>query len=156
MARHRQTLTSLIIGSLSAALWLSATLAQAATPASPPAKAQAMPMADMHAGACPLMTDKEHTLLRARLWAAQTDAERERIRAEQHEAMTKRAQDKGVTMPGMKGMAACSASAPACPMQMQNHPAGGACRHHEKNGQHDRHHKPHHGHRHHGDKMSSP
>lgn len=148
MAHHRHTLTSLVIGSLSAALWLTSTMAQAATPVSPPVKAQTMSMADMHARPCPLMTDKEHTVLRARLWAAQTDAERERIRAEQHEAMTKRAQ--------AKGMAACSASAPTCPMQMQNRPADGKCPDHEKQGHHDKHHKAHHGHRHHGDQMPRP
>jgi len=58
-----------------------------------------------------LMTERERTAFRARLWAAQTDEERNRIRAEHHEDMKQRAQAKGLTLPdapppmrGMTGM----------------------------------------------------
>lgn len=46
-----------------------------------------------------LMSEQERTALRARMWAAQSDAERERIRTEHHEEMRKRAQAQGVTLP---------------------------------------------------------
>lgn len=46
-----------------------------------------------------LMSEQERTTLRARMWAAQSDAERERIRTEHHEEMRKRAQAQGVTLP---------------------------------------------------------
>ncbi|HYR25910.1 MAG TPA: hypothetical protein VEQ09_08765 [Aquabacterium sp.] len=46
-----------------------------------------------------LMTDKERTQYRARMWAAQTPEERERIRSEHHEEMQRRAQAQGITLP---------------------------------------------------------
>lgn len=84
-----------------------------------------------------LMTERERTAFRARLWAAQTDEERQRIRAAHHEDMKQRAQAKGLTLPdappamrGAQGMggrpmgrgmmadapcpAASAASAPPC------------------------------------------
>lgn len=98
-----------------------------------------------------LMTDKERTELRARMWAAQTDEERNRIQAEHHEAMKKRAQERGVTLADMppsmpagqkhhgggmgpgggmgagKGMGACGASAPSCPASGPCTDAGQHC-----------------------------
>lgn len=46
-----------------------------------------------------LMTDKEQTEFRARMWAAKTDEERNRIRTEHHEEMKKRALAKGMSLP---------------------------------------------------------
>lgn len=98
-----------------------------------------------------LMTDKERTELRARMWAAQTDEERNRIQADHHEAMKKRAQERGVTLADMppsmpagqkhrgggmgpsggmgagKGMGACGASAPSCPATGSCTDAGQHC-----------------------------
>ena len=48
-----------------------------------------------------LMTPEERTAYRARMRAAKTQEERERIRAEHHEQMKMRAKEKGVTLPDM-------------------------------------------------------
>lgn len=46
-----------------------------------------------------MMTDKERTTYRAKMWAAQSDEERDRIRAEHHAEMKQRAQAQGRAMP---------------------------------------------------------
>jgi hypothetical protein len=46
-----------------------------------------------------LMTQQERTAYRARMRAAKTQEERERIRAEHHEQMKARAKERGVTLP---------------------------------------------------------
>jgi len=46
-----------------------------------------------------LMTQKERTEYRARMRAAKSDEERERIRNEHHEQMMARAKERGVTLP---------------------------------------------------------
>lgn len=48
-----------------------------------------------------LMTQQERTAYRARMRAAKTQEEREKIRAEHHEQMKMRAKEKGVTLPDM-------------------------------------------------------
>ncbi|MHB0985771.1 MAG: hypothetical protein ACYC05_09300 [Sulfuricella sp.] len=48
-----------------------------------------------------LMTPEERTAYRARMRAAKTQEEREKIRAEHHEQMKVRAKEKGVTLPDM-------------------------------------------------------
>lgn len=48
-----------------------------------------------------LMTQQERTAYRAKMRAAKTQEERERIRAEHHEQMKMRAKEKGVTLPDM-------------------------------------------------------
>lgn len=82
---------------LSTLLPLAARSAQAAT-----AKAsdQTQP-ADMPIYGSQLMTEQERTSFRARMWAAKTDEERNRIRSAHHEEMKTRAQAKGVTLPDM-------------------------------------------------------
>ena len=46
-----------------------------------------------------LMTEQERTVHRARMWAAQSDEARNAIRAEHHEQMRARAQERGVSLP---------------------------------------------------------
>lgn len=46
-----------------------------------------------------LMTEQEHTVYRARMWAAENEAARAAIRAEHHEQMRARAQERGLTLP---------------------------------------------------------
>jgi hypothetical protein len=46
-----------------------------------------------------LMTQQERTAYRAKMRAAKTQEERERIRAEHHEQMKARAKERGVTLP---------------------------------------------------------
>ncbi len=46
-----------------------------------------------------LMTEQERTVHRARMWAAQSEEARNAIRAEHHEQMRARAQERGVTLP---------------------------------------------------------
>ncbi len=46
-----------------------------------------------------LMTEQERTVHRARMWAAENDEARNAIRAEHHEQMRARAQERGVTLP---------------------------------------------------------
>ena len=46
-----------------------------------------------------LMSEQERTVHRARMWAAQSDEARNAIRAEHHEQMRARAQERGVTLP---------------------------------------------------------
>ena len=46
-----------------------------------------------------LMTEQERTVHRARMWAAQSDEARNAIRAEHHEQMRARAQERGLTLP---------------------------------------------------------
>lgn len=46
-----------------------------------------------------LMTEQERTVHRARMWAAENDEARNAIRAEHHEQMRTRAQERGVTLP---------------------------------------------------------
>ena len=46
-----------------------------------------------------LMTEQERTVHRARMWAAQSDEARDAIRAEHHEQMLVRAQERGVSLP---------------------------------------------------------
>jgi hypothetical protein len=77
---------------LLAALTLS--LAHAAPPPAPAASAVAEPIYGSQ-----LMTDQERSVFRARMWAAKTPEERERIRAEHHAEMQKRAQERGITLP---------------------------------------------------------
>jgi hypothetical protein len=83
---------------LSAALLLAASVpvshaADAAAP--PPAKAQARePVYGSQ-----LMTPEERDAYRAKMSSAKTDAERERIRREHHDAMTARARERGITLP---------------------------------------------------------
>lgn len=89
----------------------------------PPALPSAM-AADGNNAAAPmygsqLMTDKERTEHRARVWAAQSEEERNRIRTEHHEEMKKRAKAQGLTlpdappdMPARAGMGAGAASMP--------------------------------------------
>jgi len=48
-----------------------------------------------------LMTQEERTAYRAKMRAAKTQEEREKIRAEHHEQMKVRAKEKGVTLPDM-------------------------------------------------------
>ena len=48
-----------------------------------------------------LMTQEERMAYRARMRAAKTQEERERIRAEHHEQMKARAKERGVTLPDM-------------------------------------------------------
>ncbi|MES2091461.1 MAG: hypothetical protein V4532_16015 [Pseudomonadota bacterium] len=73
---------------------------QNAHAAEPKAAAAAKP-ADMPMYGSQLMTEKERTEFRARMWAAQTDEERSRLRTEHHEDMKKRAQAQGMTLPDM-------------------------------------------------------
>lgn len=101
---------------------------QAAEPMAPMAPMGAS-SADVPPYARRMMTDKEVTRYRARMWAAQTDEERDRIRAEHHELMRKRADERGMTMPdrhpgtyegaGPRGHGMeppCAASTPDCDM----------------------------------------
>lgn len=149
---RKQLLIGLLTASLSTLLPMALHGAQAATPKA----AEAMPAStEMPVYGSQLMSDSERTAFRARMWAAQSDEERNRIRAEHHEEMKKRAQAKGMTLPDMPpampgrpgsgpGMmrqgagaamppcAASSASAPSCPA---SGPRGG--RQH-----HRRHHAP--------------
>ena len=46
-----------------------------------------------------LMTEQERTVHRARMWAAENDEARNAIRAEHHEQMRARAQERGVSLP---------------------------------------------------------
>ncbi|HAF54264.1 MAG TPA: hypothetical protein DCL01_03370 [Thauera sp.] len=46
-----------------------------------------------------LMTEQERTVYRARMWAAEGDEARAAIRAEHHEQMRARAQERGLTLP---------------------------------------------------------
>ena len=46
-----------------------------------------------------LMTEQERTVFRARMWAAESDEARAAIRAEHHEQMRARAQERGLTLP---------------------------------------------------------
>lgn len=69
-----------------------ASMAQPATPA-------ANKTVDIPPYAQQLMTDKERTEYRARMWAAQNDEERARIRAEHHAQMVERARERGITIP---------------------------------------------------------
>lgn len=46
-----------------------------------------------------LMTEQERTVYRARMWAAENDEARAAIRAEHHEQMRARAQERGLTLP---------------------------------------------------------
>lgn len=123
---HTQTRSkwwiSLVAGGLAVTLQMAATGAVAATgPDQTPTQAQT---ANMPIYGSQLMTDKERTEFRARMWAAQSNEERERIRAEHHAEMQKRAQERGMTLPemppagmGRGGMGAgpCAASAAGCP-----------------------------------------
>ena len=62
-----------------------------------------------------LMTEQERTVHRARMWAAQSDEARNAIRAEHHEQMRARAQERGVTLPEAppaRGARTARASAP--------------------------------------------
>lgn len=124
-----------VLASGLAAVWLTVCPTVQAATAKPAAKtAAASQPADMPMYGSQLMTDKERTEFRARMWAAPNDEERNRIRAEHHEAMQKRAQAQGVTLPdeppmmmggpGRGGMgmmqdgraasAPCAASEPPC------------------------------------------
>lgn len=120
---HNKLTTSLLAACLATLLPLATQSAHAATANAP---AQAMP-SDMPMHGSQLMTDHERTILRARMWAAKSDEERQRIHVAHHEEMKKRAQAKGVPLPDMPpempgvgmhrgaGMAAhCGASAPSC------------------------------------------
>ncbi|MGC1952322.1 MAG: hypothetical protein WA970_07080 [Gammaproteobacteria bacterium] len=51
-----------------------------------------------------LMTGQERNEYQARMRAAKTSQERERIRAEHHEQMQARAREKGVTLPSERPM----------------------------------------------------
>jgi len=90
---RKQLLIGLLTASLSTLLPMALHGARAATTA--PAATE-MPIYGSQ-----LMTDAERTAFRARMWAAQSDEERNRIRAEHHEEMKKRAQAKGMTLPDM-------------------------------------------------------
>ena len=46
-----------------------------------------------------LMTEQERTVHRARMWAAESEEARNAIRAEHHEQMRARAQERGVSLP---------------------------------------------------------
>ena len=46
-----------------------------------------------------LMSEQERTVHRARMWAAENDEARNAIRAEHHEQMRARAQERGVSLP---------------------------------------------------------
>lgn len=129
----------LLIGLLAASLSTLAPLAMHGAHAAKAASTEAGTGADIPIYGSQLMTDSERTAFRARMWAAQSDEERNRIRAEHHEEMKKRAQAQGITLPDMPpampggprgagpGMmrqgagaamppcAAASASAPSCP-----------------------------------------
>lgn len=132
----------LLIGLLTASLSILAPLALHGAHAAKAASTEAGSGADIPIYGSQLMTDAERTAFRARMWAAQSDEERNRIRAEHHEEMKKRAQAKGMTLPDMPpampggpggagpgmmrqgagaGMPPCaagaasSASAPSCP-----------------------------------------
>lgn len=95
---RKQLLIGLLTASLSTLLPMALHSAHAATPKA----AEAVPAApEMPVYGSQLMTDAERTAFRARMWAAQSDEERNRIRAEHHEEMKKRAQAKGMTLPDM-------------------------------------------------------
>jgi len=99
---HIKLKTGLLATCLATLLPLATQGAHAAT-----AKAPAQPMSmssDMPMYGNELMTEKERTTFRARMWAAQTDEERQRIRSEHHEEMKARAQAKGMTLPDMPPM----------------------------------------------------
>jgi len=95
---RKQLLIGLLTASLSTLLPIALHGARAATPkaATTAPAANEMPIYGSQ-----LMTDAERTAFRARMWAAQSDEERNRIRAEHHEEMKKRAQAKGMTLPDM-------------------------------------------------------
>lgn len=140
---RKQLLMGLLTTSFATLLPLALHSAHAATP---PA-VQTAPATQAPIYGSQLMTDAERTAFRARMWAAQSDEERNRIRAEHHEEMTKRAQARGMTLPDMPpampggpgsgpGMmrqgagamppcASASGATPACPASV---PRGG--RHH--------------------------
>lgn len=46
-----------------------------------------------------LMTEQERSIYRARMWAAESDEARAAIRAEHHEQMQARAQERGLSLP---------------------------------------------------------
>lgn len=158
---HNKFLIGLVAGCLSTLLPVALNSAQAAPPKAAAPAAASSP-ADIPVYGSQLMTDQERTKFRARMWAAKTDAERDRIRAEHHEEMKERAQSRGVTLPDMPpampggagprgagmrpgagmgpaggmgtAMAPCAASAPRC---AASGPRSGG-------GHHSRHHHNHH------------
>lgn len=87
----------LLMGWLGASLFTALPGVVHSAPAAAPATAKPAAEAPMYGHQ--LMSEQERTTLRARMWAAQSDAERERIRTEHHEEMRKRAQAQGVTLP---------------------------------------------------------
>ncbi len=139
----------LLIGLLTASLSTLVPMAMHGAHAAKPATTEASTSSEIPIYGSQLMTDSERTAFRARMWAAQSDEERNRIRAEHHEEMKKRAQARGMTLPDMPpampggpgsgpGMmrqgagaamppcAASSATAPNCPA---SGPRGGRMMH---------------------------
>ncbi|MCE5181155.1 MAG: hypothetical protein LLG15_05080 [Betaproteobacteria bacterium] len=64
-----------------------------------PAKPQAQARQQEQVYGSQLMTREERTAYRAKMRAAKTPEEREKVRAEHHEQMKVRAKEKGVTLP---------------------------------------------------------
>jgi hypothetical protein len=87
-----------IIAAAVALLPVQAALAQA--PAKTQGQAQSrQQVSDGDIYGSQLMTQQERNEYRARMQNAQTEQERERIRAEHHERMQARAKERGVTLP---------------------------------------------------------
>lgn len=74
-------------------------LAFAEEPAQPPDQMRMQQQERQQIYGSQLMTREERAAFRARMRAAKTQEERDKIRAEHHEQMKSRAKEKGVTLP---------------------------------------------------------
>jgi uncharacterized membrane protein len=86
---------SLLLSALATALFLSVGIASAADPVQDKAKVQKQEQVY----GSQLMTKQERAEYRAKMRAAKTTEEREKIRSEHHEQMQARAKERGVSLP---------------------------------------------------------